>query len=152
MWRRALAETLGHDWFHLPSFYSQAERRELSLEVRPGGVYRVNRRSGAEVELVEPPIGGWTTMGGLAPFGPRRLPDTVGEIDELLPEPSPNRPDRSRGDPTARLLDEFGAERFPFSHIGAPLWECYCLWGFEGIMTLISSRLDLVAYACQRNA
>ena len=150
LWRRAVAERIGQDWFHLPSFYSQAERRELSLEVRPEGVYRVNQRSGEEVELVEPPIGGWTTTGGLAPIGPRRLPETAGEIDELIPEPSLDRPDRSRGDLAARLLHEFGAEWFPFSYISAPLWDCYSLWGFEGMMTLIASRPDLVAYACQR--
>ncbi|MFH1573698.1 MAG: uroporphyrinogen decarboxylase family protein, partial [Acidobacteriota bacterium] len=32
----------------------------------------------------------------------------------------------------------------------SPLWRCYQLWGFEGMMTRVATRPDLVKYACER--
>jgi uroporphyrinogen-III decarboxylase len=48
------------------------------------------------------------------------------------------------------MLQEFGEELYPICHIGTPLWMCYSLWGFEGMMTMIASRPDLVERACGR--
>jgi len=55
-----------------------------------------------------------------------------------------------RADLATQLLKEFGRDLYPIYHIGSPLWRCYSLWGFEGMMTMIATRPDLVKYACQR--
>jgi len=39
---------------------------------------------------------------------------------------------------------------FPISHVSSPLWNCYGLWGFEGLMTRIVERRDLVLHASER--
>ena len=151
LWRRQAIEKTGQDWFYLPAFYSQQERRGLAIEVRPEGVFRVHRRSGEAVELKEPRIGGWSASDGLESLHPERLANTPDEIDELIPLPPASVPDGSTGDLAAEMLRAFGRALFPIQHVAAPLWSCYYLWGFEGLMTLIASRPDLVAYACERH-
>ncbi|HUS48412.1 MAG TPA: uroporphyrinogen decarboxylase family protein, partial [Phycisphaerae bacterium] len=47
-------------------------------------------------------------------------------------------------------LEEFGTERTPLAHVSSPLWRCYSIWGFEGLMELLADRPDLVLHACER--
>ena len=54
------------------------------------------------------------------------------------------------GDLAEALLQDFGDRLFPFAHVGSPLWQCYGLWGFEGMMILIAERPELVRHACER--
>ena len=150
LWRRQVIEKTGQDWFHLPAFYSQEERRDLSIEVRPEGVFRVHRRRGEEVGLREPRISGWSASDGLQSIHPEHLAGTPDEIDGLISLPSTSVPDGSVGDLAAEMLKEFGGALFPIHHVAAPLWSCYYLWGFEGLMTLIATQPHLVAYACKR--
>jgi uroporphyrinogen-III decarboxylase len=74
-------------------------------------------------------------------------------LEALIPVPAPF--DRSRyiadgrADLAAQMLSTFG-EVYPFCHVPSPLWLCYGLWGFEGMMSMIATRPDLVRYACKR--
>ncbi|MFQ5486114.1 MAG: uroporphyrinogen decarboxylase family protein, partial [Desulfobacterales bacterium] len=45
-------------------------------------------------------------------------------------------------------LQAYNTELYPITYIDAPLWFFYELWGFEGMMTLIGERPDLVERAC----
>jgi uroporphyrinogen-III decarboxylase len=55
-----------------------------------------------------------------------------------------------RDDLARRLLDEFGDTHFPLRGVSSPLWRCYRLWGFEGMMERVSTRPGLIEHACRR--
>ena len=50
----------------------------------------------------------------------------------------------------SQLLKEFGKDLYPICSVASPLTNTYDLWGFEGMMTMIATRPDLVKYACRR--
>jgi len=153
LWRRNAIARTGQDWFYLPSFYSREERQNISIEARYEGVFRKNRRTGREERLSEPRISGWSSSGEIHSVHPGPLAQTPDEIDRLIP-PSPDFNPRiiaeGRHDLAHQLLAEFGEDLYPICHVSSPLWNCYSLWGFEGMMTMIATRPDLVKYACQR--
>jgi hypothetical protein len=154
-WRRDVIIKTGQDWFELPSFYLRAERRHLQLRSDAEGAELVDERSGRRKRLPRPTIGGWTAHGSPESIHPRQLAITKAEIDEAVPLPPPNRPDRARRDGRHDLahamVEEFGPGMYPTRSVSSPLWICYHLWGFEGMMTMIVDRPDLVRYACARN-
>jgi hypothetical protein len=153
-WRRQVIERTGQDWFHLPLGCSRTERQNYSIEVRPAGVYRVHGSTGREEHLDEPQIGGWSAAREIESVHPDRLAETKEEVDERIPTPPALDlaawEATGRGDLAAAMLAEFGAELYPMWYVAAPLWCCYRLWGFEGMMTFVARRPDLVAYACGR--
>ncbi len=153
-WRREVMGNTGQDWFVLPSFYPRAQRQYLSLEVRPDGVFHVHKLTGKVERLVKPHVGGWSTLNGLHSIKPRRLAETLSEIDELIPVSSSSKPKRimsnGRGDLASCLLKEFDENLYPIRHVASPLWSTYQLWGFEGMMTMIADRPALVKHACRR--
>ena len=150
-WRRDAFARTGQDWMHLPRFYPLAQRQHLAIDVRPDGVYRVNRKTGCEERLAEPVTSGWTAFGGVESVHPARLATTREEIDALVGQPGPARPlvERGESDLAGRLLHEF-PDLYPICHASTPLWCLYDLWGFEGMMTMIAERPDLVRYAARR--
>ena len=152
-WHREVVEKTGMDWFHLPRFFTREARGEVSIEERSDGVYRVDRGTGAETKLVEPQIGGWGGS-GLHSVHPERLVDTVEEIDARIPDPPGASPEGVKmdgsGDLAQRMLAEFGDELYPMLHVSSPLWNCYHLWGFEGMMTMVAARPDLVEHVGRR--
>lgn len=152
-WRREVIEKIGQDWFYLPRFFSRAERDSFAVEEREGGVFWVNRITGEALPLAEPRIGGWQG-GGLHSVHPARLAESEEEIEALIPEPPAREPEKvredGRGDLAERLLAEFGGELFPLVHVTSPLWRGYQLWGFEGMMTMIATRPELVMRVCER--
>jgi len=154
LWRQKVIQTIGQDWFYLPSFYSKEERKHLSLETRPDGVYRIDSLMNREEKLVEPEIGGWSGSKKIESIHPEVFAQTPKEIDKFIT--SLDNMDLSRSvaegsnDLAHILLKEFGNQLFPIRHVASPLWSCYGLWGFEGLMMMIATRPDLVQYACQR--
>ena len=154
-WRREVIDRTGQDWFGLPRFYSREIRESLVVEERVEGVYRVDRRTGDAVELTEPQIGGWSRAGGLHSVHREGLVGTPEEIDALIPDPPASDPEQlkldGRGDLAGRMLEEFGEELYPLGHVASPLWRCYSLWGFEGMMRMIALRPELVERVCQRS-
>ena len=153
-WRREVIAKIGQDWFVLPDFYSLEERENLSIEVRPEGVFRLDRRTDVVERLAEPRIGGWTALGGVESIRPKKLAMTPEEIAELMPIPAEFDPGHKtlngQNDLAFALLREYGDYLFPIRHVSSPLWSCYSLWGFEGMMHLIATRPDLIICACER--
>lgn len=152
-WRREAIEKTGQDWFNLPGFYSRQERQALVVEVRGGDVFRVDGNAGSEELLVRPEVGGWSPAGGLHSVSPECLATTAEAIDALVPmPPETDVPflEEGRGDLAAALLAEYGSSHYPICHVSSPLWACYGLWGFEGMMGMIATRPDLVEHAGRR--
>ena len=154
LWRRQAIERTGQDWLDLPPCHPRAERETLVIEVGRRGVAVVDGRTGKAHPLRQPQVGGWSPEGGLHSVRADRLPETPEEVDAAVPEPPAFDARRfvedGRADLARALLAEVGAERFPICSVGSPLWECYGLWGFEGMMLLVATRPDLVRRACER--
>ncbi|HUU58564.1 MAG TPA: uroporphyrinogen decarboxylase family protein [Phycisphaerae bacterium] len=152
---REVMRKIGQDWFVLPGCPSRREREDIAVEVRDDGVFRVDRRTGEEVRMDEPQVGGWWAKGtSPAHVTPPSGPGSIEEIDRHLgPDTQFDaQPFQASGrcDLARRMLEGLGAEKFPIVHTNTPLWTCYGLWGFEGMMTRVAERADLVAHACDR--
>ncbi len=154
LWRREIIEKTGQDWFVLPLWYSREDRKNIFIEKKSNRIIRIDRRTGKKRELSEPRIGGWSSLKKLQSVRPHHLIETPEEIDKLIPI-IPNFDSKEivrdgRADLATQLLKEFGRNLYPIYHVISPLWHCYSLWGFEGMMIIIGTRADLVKYACQR--
>jgi len=153
-WRREVIRRTGQDWCSMSPFPPRETRETTSIVQEDGEVYQVDRRSGSRRLLVRPSVGGMAAPGEILSPHPARLPEVPEELDGLLPIPSPFEAEAfsrsGRGDLADALLREFGHELFPISCVSSPLWSCYGLWGFEGMMTMTLDRPDLVRYACNR--
>ena len=153
-WHRDAITATGQDWFAIPTSYSRQLRDDMCLEVRPEGVFRVNRKSGREERLEEPQEAGWSRGLEIESVHPEHWAGSASEIDKLLPDVP--RFDRESylssggADLAKALLAGPAQDLFPLSHVGTPLWHTYTLWGFEGMMTMVATRPDLVKYACER--
>ena len=153
-WRRAAIERTPQDWFGLPLGPSRSERAAMLIERRADGVFRVNRLTGSQEKLTPPAVGGWDPAGISRHIAPRRLPTTIDEVDASIAPAAEFDAARfeaeGRTDLARLMLQEFGRYLFPLAGTISPLWSCYYLWGFEGMMLLIAQRPDLVIRACQR--
>ena len=150
-WRRDAIAATGLDWLYMPRFRPRAQRVHLAVELRGGEPYLVNRRTGAADQLIEPVESGWTAFGSVESVHPARLATTREEIDALVGQSGPARPlvEAGESDLAARLRSEFPGH-YPMCHVSSPLWCLYDLWGFDGMMTMLVERPDLVRYATQR--
>lgn len=152
-WRCRAIQRTGLDWFHLPRCPSREYRARYTVEEREGHVVRLDRATGIVGELSRPRIGGWGGP-GLHSVHPESPATTAAAIEQAIPDPPERDPAEIRGDGRAELADlllaEFGAERYPLVHVASPLWRCYQLWGFEGMMTMVATRPDLVEQVCRR--
>ena len=152
-WRRDVVHRLGHDWYSIAPGLIRRERQSYNIEVRPDGVYRIDKETGRAQELRPPVVGGW--RGPQDRPGPAPpCPETCAQIDDLIGEPEALDASRwlaeGAGDFPAMMAGEFGERLFPFAHVNSPLWSSHGLWGFEKFMTQIADRPDLVAHACRR--
>ncbi|MFA6112041.1 MAG: uroporphyrinogen decarboxylase family protein, partial [Candidatus Latescibacterota bacterium] len=152
-WRRRAIPRTGLDWFHLPQCPSREYRARYTVEEREGRVVRLDRVTGTARELSRPRIGGWGGP-GLHSVHPESLAITAAAIEQSVPDPPERDPAEVRRDGRADLADlllaELGGERYPLVHVASPLWRCYQLWGFEGMMTMVATRPDLVERVCHR--
>lgn len=152
-WRRDAIERTGQDWFILPVALPRQQRESLRIEVEAGDVYRVDRRSGRRERLIEPCVGGWVPAVRYSDR-PASSPETIEQIDAAVPIPEQPAVEQirsdGRGDLATQLLAEYGERLWPFCHVSSPLWNCYQLWGFEGMMTRIADAPELIAHACDR--
>jgi hypothetical protein len=154
-WRRDVITRTGQDWYHLPAFFPCARRRHLHIRDFGESIQLVDERSGQSKEVRRPSISGWTAQGSSESVHPERLARTKDEIDALIALPPEGHARRARrdgrNDLARAMIEEFGRDLYPTRSISSPLWVCYHLWGFEGMMTMIADRPDLVRYACVRN-
>ncbi len=150
-WHREVISAIGQDWFDLPSFYPLTTRQNTAIEVNHDRVTWIDVQSGARRVLQRPRQAGWSPHGEVESVHPDRAIDTPGEIDGAIPlSDSAPAPDDGRHDLARTLLSEYGAGLYPMGYVAAPLWQTYHVWGFEGMMTMIATRPDLVRYACER--
>ena len=152
-WRREVEEAIGQDWFLLPEGASHEERARVSIETRGDQVYRFDRRTGVRQRLAPPQISGWIGR-EIASVHPAQLPQTPEEVDAWIIDPHTGDYGLAdgRGDLAQHILADWGAARFPLGYIAGPLWTCYYMWGFEGMMLYLVDKPDLVHYAVQRFA
>ena len=153
-WYRDFITKTGQDWFALPYFYSNNERKNKYIEVSSDGVFMNDRQTGSKYELRKPQISGWSESGNLHSVHPDHLIDTYEEVDKIInvsSEFDPYRIIRNGNNALAsELLIEFGNELFPICHVSSPLWSTYGIWGFEGMMTMIATKPNIVKYACEK--
>jgi hypothetical protein len=149
-WRRDVIARTGQDWFDLPAFYPRDLRARLAVESAGDAAWLVDRHTGGRRALSKPQVAGWTERGEVESVHPDGLIDTPDAIDAAIPLPEP-APDDGRDDLARALTREHGDRLFPMGYTAGPLWRAYYLWGFEGMMTLIASRPDLVKRACERH-
>jgi len=152
-WRREVIPGMGQDWMDLPSFYSCAYRQAHAIETCGEDALLVDRAAGRFQKLEPPIVGGWDSFGrGYSGHVPH-LAQTVQELDELIPAPDPVDASlflaSGQADLAENLLQEFPG-LYPLDSVSSPLWSCYYLWGFEGMMETIARQPDLVHAACQR--
>jgi hypothetical protein len=153
-WMREVIPAIGQDWMVLPTCPSRPYRMNHLIDPQQEGVYITDRKSGVNEQLTPPVIGGWEIIehgySGHVPY----LAETKAEVNRAVPlSPQFNRHEfieEGHADLAQRLLAEFGSERFAFDYASTPLWSCYFLWGFEGMMTMIADHPDLVQHACDR--
>jgi uroporphyrinogen-III decarboxylase len=149
-WRNDVLARSAFDWFELPGFLSARDRAALAIEERAGGIYHVNRRTGAAKRLEKPTVSGWAPGAGTQSIHPVQLPQTEEEIDAVLPLPPAFDPAQAAPDDLAQALCDQQPARYPLGYVAAPLWLTYHLWGFEGMMEMIATQPRLVLYACER--
>ena len=150
-WRREVEEAIGQDWFLLPEGASHKERAQVSIVTQGDQVYRLNRLTGARQRLTPPQISGWAGH-GVASVHPMQLPQTPDEVDAWIIDPHTGDYGLAdgRGDLAQHILADWGVMRFPLGYVAGPLWTCYYMWGFEGMMLYLVDKPDLVHYAVQR--
>jgi uroporphyrinogen-III decarboxylase len=154
LWRRDVITRTGQDWFYLPVCGSREDRLNTELQVRGDDVFRVDKLSGKQEKLVRPEVAGWSASGGSHSYQPARMLKTEKELDEAFPTPPPFDARAFRAEGRCDLADALKREfdLFPVCQVNAPLWLCYYVWGFEGMMSMVADRPNLVKYACERLA
>jgi uroporphyrinogen-III decarboxylase len=114
----------------------------------------VDARTGKEVPLETPTVGGWNSEGGLESAQSALKEETTEEVDRLVcevPRFDAGSVDwGGRDDLPRAMLAGFGQDLYPIAHITSPLWGCYPIWGFEGLMAAIADKPDLVRFAGER--
>ena len=150
-WRRQVVEAISQDWFALPLGPSYDERAHLSIRAHEGAAYMVDDRTGERRLLATPRVGGWPEH-GIASVHPTLPPATPEEVDAWLDdrEMTTEQPAEGCLDLPRMILSTWGGTLYPLSHVPAPLWLCYRMWGFEGLMTRIVDQPHLVRYAVER--
>jgi len=152
-WRKEVIESTRYEWFTLPQLCSKAEREHVRLLERPDGVFQLDLKTGKEWRLEKPRVSGWSSA-SIESCHPKKLPATRDEIDSMLPPATPfdvqTFMDSGRCDLAKRMLIDF-QDLFPICHVNSPLWSCYGIWGFEGMMEMILVDPELVSYACGRH-
>lgn len=155
-WRAETREAMGHDWFCLHWFYTRAERERLRIEQQGDRVFRIDTVTGTKTELHPPVRSGWNQSGRVESVQPESVIVTPKQVDEAVPEPNPKIIDdmvsEGRADLARAAMAGYARDLCPISHVNSPLWRCYGLWGFEGLMTMIADQPELVEHACERFA
>ncbi|MGC8863671.1 MAG: uroporphyrinogen decarboxylase family protein [Armatimonadota bacterium] len=152
-WWTQVRRFLDIDWFALPVFYSRDEQQYIWIDHRADGNYLINSRRDLQRKIERPTVGGWNREGAIESARPENPPDTFDEIDRRIRVPQEHSGPvdlEGRDDLAKALMAGPARELYPISHVSSPLWNCYGLWGFEGLMTRIVERRDLVVYASER--
>lgn len=154
-WRRDAARAIGQAWFAIGTSYSAEDRANISIEERPDGVYLLDRRGPSERRLEPPRVAGLPDSHETLSVRPADPPASQSDVERAIPLVDPARPERvaaeGRCELASRMLADFGAGLFPQSSVSSPLWQCYDIWGFEGLMMALVEQRELIRYACERH-
>ncbi len=117
----------------------------------------MNSATGERERLTRPPISGLFDRTARETNPPASGVTDMQQLDAIidwfypLPEAGVESDDDNGRLELARILaTRFGAEKFPYMSVISPLWRCYQLWGFEGLMLGLFEFPDLVRHACER--
>jgi Uroporphyrinogen decarboxylase (URO-D) len=153
-WRREAVARIGQDWMELPACASHAFRQEYQIRAGEQGVSLVSRLTGEEFRIKKPVVGGWESFDSASSGHAACLADSLAAIEEQIPlQPATDLLEiraEGRGDLAQALLSEYGDSIYPMGGATSPLWKCYRLWGFTGLMEMIATRPALVEAACDR--
>ncbi len=154
-WNLDVITKIKQDWFYVFPFYSKKERKNIKI-IEKGEdkivLFDIDKKNKKEIK--KPKIGGWSLSGQIQSIKIEKIPETLLEIEKLLPE-KPEKFDKEeffkegRHDLAEKLIKTF-PDKMPFSHIASPLWGLYGILGFEGMMILIATKPKLIDYACER--
>ena len=154
-WRRDMYGRLAVDWMGLGLGHSPEDRRNIRIEPRPDGAYTVDRRTGQQTRMDRPEVGGSAAHYAAWLSAPPPNPQSKDHIDKALSGPTGPTPDQvvaeGRADMPRAVIQAF-PHLFPITALASPIWRCWNLWGFEGFMTMVALRPELVAHACDRYA
>lgn len=148
-----LIRNVGQDWYPLPTGPSREDRRDVVIEERADGVYRVNRRTGAERALVKPQVSGWQnlTNHGQEPENP---PRTTADIDARLKIPADAELSAVFTNGALELTEELkkGVARdlFLLGATSTPFWNAWSMWSFDEMMRKPIEDPKLLHHMCAR--
>lgn len=146
-WRSEIASALGQDWIDLIGLPSKYHRDNMRIEQRDGDIYLTDTLTGNEKKLSPPKVSGRETFVAES-VHPENMADTFEEIDSRI---KPAARSEYKSDELADAITTgFARDLYTVSRVNTPLWSCYGLWGFEGLMEIIATKPELVKYACQR--
>jgi uroporphyrinogen-III decarboxylase len=148
-----LIRNVGQDWYPLPTGPTREDRRDVAIEERADGLYRVNRRTGAERRLLKPQISGWQ---GLSNHGqePDNPPRTPADIDARLKIPTAEEINATfttgATDLTETLKKNEARDLFWLGSTSTPFWNAWSLWSFDEMMRKPLEDPKLLRHMCAR--
>lgn len=153
-WHSEVISKINQDWFVVYPFYSKQEQELIKVEIFSDKIYLVDTKTQAKKEINKPAVSGWSVSGRVQSVKIEKLPETISDLEKLLPE-KPEKFHRETffaegRDELAQILIKRFDDKIPICHVASPLWKLYGLFGFEGMMTLIKTNPELVIYACER--
>ncbi|MCM8758368.1 MAG: uroporphyrinogen decarboxylase family protein [Candidatus Omnitrophica bacterium] len=145
---------INQDWFVVYPFYSHEERNSIRVKIFDDSIQIFDTTTGSTRHISKPTVGGWSVSGQIQSVRIEKLPETISELEKILPE-KPGKFNKEKflnegRHQLAQSLIRLFPEKMPLCHIASPLWKLYGLVGFEGMMTLIATNPELVLYACER--
>ena len=152
-WRASVRQCMDIDWVTLPVHYSRQEQSSIRIQQEDEHVFLIDDGTGERTPLRRPAQSGWNPAGDVESHEPTDPPDTPEEIDALVPAPpadSVSLAKEGRDSLAKAILQGFGRGLYPIAQVSSPLWRCYDLWGFEGLMTRVRTNPELVKHACSR--
>ncbi len=153
-WRRDVIRAVGLDWTEVGRCLPREARARMRAEPRGDSVVIIDPAAGSEISIPRPVVGGWSSGGGIESVHPATMPESIEEMQALLPAPPAGEPSgmsaRGEADLARRMVGDVAREVFPIASVGSPLWQLYGILGFEGMMSLVATRPRLARTACQR--
>jgi len=144
---------IDQDWFVVYPFYSRQERKTIKVEIHENEILMTDAFRNTK-RIRKPSVAGWSVSGQLQSVRVSKIPETITELEKLLPEQASEFDRKSflsqgRHELAQSLINRF-PDKIPICHVASPLWRLYGTVGFEGMMTMMATEPDLVRYACNR--
>ena len=153
-WNEDVITKINQDWFVVYPFYSRSQRKNIEVKNLDDRIIIRDKKQNTEKQFSKPVASGWSVSGVVQSVKREKLPETIDELEKLLPE-RPGKFHRNEfigqgyGEIACALIEKF-PDKMPFSHVSSPLWRMYGILGFEGLMTTIVSHPELIDYGCER--